>query len=175
MTRFARLVAALALTALPGIASAQPVFAGNGQGPQAQDACGGRRQERVLQKFDTNRDGRLEPAERQAMRAGRRQEMLARFDANRDGRLEPNELAAARTERAEKIMARLDTDRDGDITRAEVKGPCSPLARRFARLDRDHDGRLTEAELAAPHRRMKRGRFARPLAGPGAGGEQDVE
>lgn len=55
--------------------------------------------ERVLERFDTNNNGVLDPDERAALKAARqerREKMLAKFDTNGDGKLEPNEKADAR-------------------------------------------------------------------------------
>jgi len=104
-----------------GIAAAQG-FGGNGGGRAA-----------VLQKYDTNGDGKLDDQERAAMRAdfqAKRQvmkaKMLATYDVNHDGKLEPNERVAMREDRAEKAFKRLDTNGDGQLSFDEFK-----QARRF--------------------------------------------
>lgn len=87
----------------------------------------------LLERFDANHDGRLEPnerrhavralrrierrlargdrAERRAMRAQRRQmrDAIRRYDLNGDGNVDPNEMPPAAAER----MRPLDRNRDG--------------------------------------------------------------
>ena len=53
----------------------------------------------MLEKFDTNHNGVLDPDEKEALKAARekhREKMLAKFDTNGDGKLEPDEKAAAK-------------------------------------------------------------------------------
>jgi len=59
--------------------------------------------EKILERFDTNRDGRLDEEERAAMRkalaegqAAFRARLMERFDLNHDGKLDPAERVAAR-------------------------------------------------------------------------------
>ncbi len=84
--------------------------------------------EKVLEKFDTNRDGQLDEAERQAMREARRarkearrEEMLAKFDANRDGQLDEIEREAAHKERSAERFKKLDTDGNGVLSLEEFQ------------------------------------------------------
>ena len=93
-----------------GLSAAQGFGGGNGGPPQA-----------VLQKYDTNHDGVLEPNERAAMRADRKARRLAEFDTNHDGKLEPNERAAMREARAEKMFKRLDVNGDGMLSFQEFQ------------------------------------------------------
>ena len=54
---------------------------------------------RVLEKFDSDKDGTLSKDERVAMRSAlqeRRKELLAKYDANASGKLDPEEIKAAR-------------------------------------------------------------------------------
>ena len=51
----------------------------------------------------------------------RKAAVLAKFDANKNGVLEPAERSAMREQRIEKRFAKLDTNRDGVITLAEMK------------------------------------------------------
>jgi len=81
----------------------------------------------MKEKFDLNKDGQLDDAERAqmkqafgAMRAEKKAEMLQKHDANRNGVLDPAERQAMQTARAEARFAKLDTNRDGSISRAEL-------------------------------------------------------
>ena len=98
-----------------GIAAAQ---APQGQGPRAQ----------ILQKYDTNGDGKLDPQERAAMRAdlkakwqAKKAEMLAKYDTNRDGKLEPEERKVMIDDRATAQFQKIDANKDGVITLDEFK------------------------------------------------------
>jgi hypothetical protein len=102
--------------------------------------------EEMLQRFDSNHDGKLDDGEREAARAEwkkqaqepgarhgrargeRRQKLLQRFDADHDGKLSDTEKAAAK-----------QTGRK----HAKIKDRRQELLERF---DRDGNGRLNESE-----------------------------
>lgn len=82
----------------------------------------------MKQKFDTNKDGKLDAAEKgrlaasfQAMRAARKAEALAKFDANKDGQLSDAERATMRDIRLTARFAKLDINGDGKLTLDEFK------------------------------------------------------
>jgi len=82
----------------------------------------------ILSKYDTNKDGKLDASERQAMReafraerAERRQEMLARFDVNKDGKLDEGERKVMADTLAAERFKKLDTNGDGVISLAEFQ------------------------------------------------------
>ena len=57
---------------------------------------------KLLEKFDTNHDGKLDETEKAAAKAAMQahhQKMLEKFDTNKDGKLEPDERKAAREAR----------------------------------------------------------------------------
>jgi Ca2+-binding EF-hand superfamily protein len=79
--------------------------------------------EEMIQKFDTNGDGKLDESERQAMRDAmharmeqHRQEMLARFDANHDGKLDASERETMHHVLAAERFKQLDTNGDGVLS-----------------------------------------------------------
>lgn len=89
---------------------------------------------RIMERFDTNRDGVLDHAEvtqmtlamkqkRQQKGLAKRQKAFARaiakFDANRDGRLGPGEVPAELQRR----IARFDLNGDGWVDAAEINQP----------------------------------------------------
>jgi Ca2+-binding EF-hand superfamily protein len=119
--------------------------------PGCADKRGGRH-EKMLERFDTNHDGKLDDTERAAMKAAfgeKREERIARYDTNHDGVLDATERAAMKKDFVGKMFARLDTNGDGVISLAEAQ--CTRLAKRFAQIDTDGSGTLTQAEvLAAP-------------------------
>jgi len=89
---------------------------------------GGGSRKAMIEKFDANKDGKLDDAERsklkeakQAMFAEKNAEKLAEFDANKDGKLDDTERTAMHEERVAKRFAMLDTNKDGAITLAEMK------------------------------------------------------
>jgi Ca2+-binding EF-hand superfamily protein len=62
----------------------------------------GQMKQRLLEKFDTNKDGTLDETEREAARAfqkERKEKMLEKFDTNKDGKLDEAERKAAREAR----------------------------------------------------------------------------
>ncbi|MEX2618018.1 MAG: hypothetical protein WD767_18170 [Alphaproteobacteria bacterium] len=105
--------------------------------------------ERLFDRFDLDKDGKVTVAEIDTARA----DSLARFDANGDGVLQLEEYQGLWMERMRSRMVdgfqRLDDDGDGKVTGDEMKAPMTRIAR-F--MDRDSDGAITRDEL---HRRHK--------------------
>jgi Ca2+-binding EF-hand superfamily protein len=96
--------------------------------------------QKLMERFDTNRNGQLEPAEKAeaerfvaARKAERQQKRIARFDTNNDGRLDAAETAAADAFRAQKKAERRQ--------------------RRFDQLDQNKDGVISRDEFSAGRRR----------------------
>ncbi len=94
----------------------------------------------MREKFDTNKDGKLDDAERaklheamKAMHDKRRAEALAQFDTNKDGKLDDSEREAMRNARIEKRFAMLDLNKDGAITLDEMKAAKPHHGGRFGR------------------------------------------
>jgi Ca2+-binding EF-hand superfamily protein len=56
------------------------------------------RRENLLEKYDKNKNGKLDPEEREAVRKDREADRLKRFDKNGDGKLDKEEQEAARSE-----------------------------------------------------------------------------
>lgn len=174
------LTAALALPALAGEGSPSPRGgpllgharqASRGLGRRAH--AGKLRRERVKERFDVNKDGQLDEAERAAAkaafeqkRAERKAKMLERFDTDKDGTLSGAEREAARAARQErrqahraKMLERFDTDKDGKLSEAErAEARKAREARRaeiVKRFDTNGDGRLDETERAAARAALK--------------------
>ena len=89
---------------------------------------GGADRAEILQKYDTNKDGKLDDSEKAAMRADfkaqheqKKAEMLAKFDTNKDGKLDDSEKAVMRDARATEAFKKLDTNGDGQISLDEFK------------------------------------------------------
>ena len=56
------------------------------------------KRENIIEKYDLNKDGKLDETEREALRKDRTAERVKRFDKNGDGKLDQQEEAAARAE-----------------------------------------------------------------------------
>lgn len=102
---------------------------------------GGATYQQLLQRYDTNHDGRLDENElaaahedmaKQRLEDGKgvgkkvRQELLEKFDKNHNGRLDPDEREAARQylqqhveERQKLMLERYDTNHDGKLDDSE--------------------------------------------------------
>lgn len=123
-------------------------------GPGKDGACFKERRAAKLQKFDQNKDGILDAAERKRARLAKRKAMLATYDQNGDNVLSGAERQTMRADRQAKRFAKLDKNRDGAISKTEATG--SRLTTRFDTLDADKSGNLSPAEMAAA-KRGKRG------------------
>lgn len=104
----------------------------------------------MLQKLDTDGDGRVSEAEWLAAATAR----FKQIDTQNAGSFDAATLAAspAATERltqhAERLVQRLDKANNGYITASEVDAAAQ---KRFARLDKNGDGKLTLEEFSAGH------------------------
>ena len=118
---------------------------------------------RMLERMDTNKDGKLSGDE--IPERGR--ERMMRLDTNKDGELTLAELMAPRTRQTggdegggrnpEQILERLDANKDGKLTGDEIPGY---MRRRMEQFDKNGDGEITKDELGGPQRRR---------GGPGGG------
>jgi Ca2+-binding EF-hand superfamily protein len=119
------------------------------------------------QSLDTDHDGTISPAEREAGRTRRQSEMRAQMDLDHDGRITLAERAAARHQRAQDLVTRFDTNGDGRLATTEL-----PRARWFQNdltVDANQDGFLTADELeAAMTARFEKRKAERQNRAPGA-------
>lgn len=81
-------------------------------------------------------------------RAERHQMMLQRFDLNQDGRLEPRERRIAKRElrherKLRKLIKKYDLDHDGVVDQGEMP---PRMARKLRRLDTNHDGWVDDGD-----------------------------
>jgi hypothetical protein len=89
---------------------------------------GGPARAEIMQKYDLNKDGKLDDGEKAAMRADfkakfeqKRAEMISRFDTNKDGKLDDGEKAAMRDTLTTERFKKLDTNGDGVLSLDEFK------------------------------------------------------
>ena len=87
----------------------------------------------LLEKYDTDKDGKLSKEEREKMKAERQKEgdaqrkaMLDKFDTDKDGKISPEEREAMKSGREKEMEARrkadfekFDTDKDGKLSYEE--------------------------------------------------------
>jgi len=93
--------------------------------PPGQRPGRGRMRQQIVERFDANGDGRLEPQERQRakkairrMRMARMNRVIQRFDRDGDGSVGPGELPP----RAANKLRKLDHNGDGWIDRRDFRG-----------------------------------------------------
>ncbi|HUS32124.1 MAG TPA: EF-hand domain-containing protein [Kofleriaceae bacterium] len=82
----------------------------------------------MIEKFDTNKDGKLDDSEKaaaktafEAQHAAKKKEMLTKFDTNKDGKIDDTERGVARDARMTERFKKLDTDGNGQVSLAEFK------------------------------------------------------
>jgi len=142
-------------------------------------AMGGAYQARMVQRYDTDKDGRVSDDERKAafedMRKQGQQRMLDRFDESNDGELDENERRAMRNEQKQPWQDKIrewqlrDYDRDGDgelnpeetaelkEAEAKFKTAMKDIGKRFERsmFDINGDGEISPEERAAVGQKMQ--------------------
>jgi Ca2+-binding EF-hand superfamily protein len=145
--------------AAAGIVAAQGVKTG----PKGADFAAKRAE--MLQKYDVNKDGKLDDTERkaafEAMRAEHEAERAAKlkqFDKNADGKLDDAERTAMHDAQVVEHFNQLDTDKNGSISLSEFKA---------ARPEHEHGMRGFGPGVG---RGGKRGGFG--MNGPGRGGKR---
>ncbi len=85
----------------------------------------------MMEKFDTDKDGKLSEDERKAMKEKmeeHRKEMLTKFDKDGDGKLNDEEREKAREGHHAEMIKKFDTDGDGKLSDEErAKMPKRPM------------------------------------------------
>jgi len=128
-----------------GLAAAQPSAATSPAQTSSEKS-------KLLDKYDTNRDGKLSPEERAAMRAdfaakraAKKAELLAKYDANKNGKLDPAELQQMKLDREATQFEKMDTDHNGVVTLGEYQAfKAQQGEHRHAR--HGHGGKRTRGE-----------------------------
>lgn len=175
------LIPALLLGLTLPAARAQP---GDPEGPGRKGPPpGGPRRERMMEKFDADKDGQLSESERAAAKAemqARKATDLKDYDKDGNGELSKAEreamFEAKRAERHAKILEKYDVDEDGVLSeeeRATVREELGPppeqrkkmRERAKARFDADGDGVLSETERAAAQEQMQQRKGQKPGKG----------
>jgi Ca2+-binding EF-hand superfamily protein len=134
----------------------------------------------VLEKYDTNKNGQLDPDEKAAFesdREARREEFIKRFDTDGDGKLSEAEKEAAREqfpgmgkgghgrhgrEMHERMIEKYDANKNGqldpeerEVARRDREARRAEFMKRF---DTDGDGKLSESEREAMREEMRKER-----------------
>lgn len=116
--------------------------------------------------IDTDKDGKVTPAEVESYRLAQ----ITAMDSDQDGNISSEEMAAhhmglmrqsmqARAqEHAKEMIDTLDADKDGAVSIAEMANRPQMSDRMFNRLDSDEDGAISQAEADEAMAKMaKRG------------------
>ncbi|MGE4247683.1 MAG: EF-hand domain-containing protein, partial [Parvibaculaceae bacterium] len=105
-----------------------------------------------MERYDTNKDGKVTQDEINANRA----DWLTEFDTDKDGALTLQEFQSlwlkARHERMVREFQRFDRDGDGKVTLEEYQRPLSEIVER---MDRNDDGAISKEDRK--HKRWHRG------------------
>jgi len=136
---------------------------------------GGWSREAILEKYDVNKNGQIDPDEKAAMdrdREARREEFIKRFDTDGDGQLSETERQAAREqmpnmghgrhggEMRQRMMEKYDANKNGQLDPDEKAAfERDREARRaefMKRFDTDGDGKLSDSEREAMREEMRK-------------------
>ncbi len=151
-------------------------------------------QRRMMERFDTDRDGQISAEERAAAHAemnnrrpqgpegnvhpgnrrrphSERPEMIERFDTDGDGQLSPEEhealRAAAQNRRGERAQRGPRGERpEGNVHPGNRRRPHGERPEMIERFDTDGDGQLSEAEREAARTAVQGRRGERGQRGP---------
>jgi hypothetical protein len=126
------------LCALLGAAHAQPVdpYAAPPPPPPPQQQQAAPLRAALMERFDRDHDGRLDPVERkQAIKALRKLERNLARQQMRDAR---------RAARLRRVIRRYDLDGDGNVGPGEIP---PDVARRLRRFDRNGDGWVDDRDF----------------------------
>jgi Ca2+-binding EF-hand superfamily protein len=168
MTKLIGLVAGVALAGGAAWALAQENPAGEDGGRRGRGRSAGS----FIERYDADKDGKVDAQELEAGRAAREQEMkarmLERFDANKNGLLDPEEKEAARKQsrgrrgghhargHQGRMLERFDANKNGVMDPEEKEAAKAEFQQRRAefvrRFDTNGDGQLDRTEREAARR-----------------------
>lgn len=136
----------------------------------------------MLEKYDANKNGQLDPDEKAAFerdREERRAEFMKRFDKDGDGQLNEAEKEAARAEYPSmgrgrhghemhgRMLEKYDTNKNGtldpDEKAAFERDREVRRAEMMRRFDKDGDGKLSESEREAMREEFHKERGEKPF------------
>jgi hypothetical protein len=159
------------------LAGAGTVLAGGGQPGKDHDGWG---RSRMLEKYDANKNGQLDPDEKAALdrdREARREEFTKRFDTDGDGQLSDAEKEAARAQFPRKghgrygremrgrMLEKYDANKNGQLDPEEKEAAGRDREARRAefmkRFDTDGDGKLSESERETMREEMRKEKGAK--------------
>lgn len=129
----------------------------------------GRMRQMLKQRFDANKDGKLDEAERAQAKEQmqkRRAEFVAKWDKDGDGKLSDQEKEAAKAEHKKNMLEKFDKNGNGVIDegeRPQGKGPRGkgmqhrrPLPPELReQLDSDKDGKVSPEERKAGREKVQ--------------------
>ena len=119
-----------------GALAATLSFASAQEKPKRGDGGGLPLPPEVIEKFDADKDGKLNKEEREAARAAREKE----FDKDGDGKLNDEERKAMQEAGHKKLLEKFDTDKDGKLSDEERKAiPQRPKGDRGPKGDKKGD------------------------------------
>jgi Ca2+-binding EF-hand superfamily protein len=131
------------------------------------DGCCHERQAKLLERFDANKDGKLDEGERATAKAALKEhrgeiagKVLAKhpeLDADKDGKLSREEAKAGREQLREhrqaelkekhpEVFAKLDGNGDGSIDKSEREAARAHYLAKHPEADKNGDGRLERCE-----------------------------
>ena len=90
----------------------------------------------ILEKFDKDKDGKLNAEERKVAGEARKAEILKKFDKDKDGKLSAEERKDASDARRAEMIKKFDKNTDGKLSeeeRAEMRKAMPPRGNRPAR------------------------------------------
>ena len=126
-------IAALSLVALPAAA----------HGGKAKGAG----YERLLERADKNKDGKLQVSELPE-RLAKRLQRLGGVDKNKDGVVAKEELAARHEQARKDHLAKVDANKDGKVSPEERTAARKEMAKqRFTRMDKNGDGLIGAGDV----------------------------
>ncbi len=98
--------------------------------------------ERILNRVDTDKDGKISKAEADAAGA----KFFAKLDENGDGKIEGSEMPQRHWAKfGGKMFDKIDADKDGKVTKAEFQAAGEKM---FQRMDKNGDGIIEKDEMS---------------------------
>jgi Ca2+-binding EF-hand superfamily protein len=124
---------------------------------------------RMLQRYDLNKDGKLDKTEQARVKADRQARLLPEFDANKNGVLDRAERKNMLIERLQSkvgrrfvmMVLRFDTSRDNKLQATEIPGKGKGQPKKFAAIDSNRDGGIDRGEFVAHATKAQKAKLAK--------------